>query len=430
MRRFDPPAGWRASRLKFVATIAAGGTPRVDDPRYWSDDGEGVAWAAIGDMTREPLLRSTTRRVSPTGIKAARLPVGAPGTLLFAMYASLGAMARLEVEATWNQAIVGITPRPGISTQFLAYALQSSRATFASLARSNTQDNLNQEQVGNLPLLIPDGEHQRRIADFLDRECDRIGDLLTKLNTLATRAAGALSQRVAEELERPNATVRPLTWGVDLARPVMYGIVLPGEPVDDGVLLVKGGNVERGELEPHQLVKVAVGIEKRFARSRLQAGDLLMTIRGSFGAVAVVPEAIAGANITQDTARITPTNPITGRYLAHALRGTDAQRQINERVRGTGVRGLNIYDLKRIQLPFPAIEDQDRIATLLDRRAKEMERAGADMRRFGRSLREYRDALIAEAVTGQLDISRLSDAQLNEAAQAAMEGERPEVLSA
>jgi len=43
---------------------------------------------------------------------------------------------------------------------------------------------------------------------------------------------------------------------------------------------------------------------------------------------------------------------------------------------------------------------------------------------------DHRDALITEAVTGKLDVTRLSEQQMDESAHAAMEGEQPEVFSA
>jgi hypothetical protein len=139
------------------------------------------------DMTREPRLKRTNRRVSEEGIRAARLPLGRPDTVLFAMYASLGAMAVLDVPATWNQAILGITPRPGTSVDFVRYALIDRRRDLLSLARSNTQANLNQEQVGNLRILVPALGIQRRIAQFLDRECARIMVAGTREADLAAR---------------------------------------------------------------------------------------------------------------------------------------------------------------------------------------------------------------------------------------------------
>lgn len=49
---------------------------------------------------------------------------------------------------------------------------------------------------------------------------------------------------------------------------------------------------------------------------------------------------------------------------------------------------------------------------------------------FQDGLAEYRDALIAEAVSGKLDVTRLSDRQMEESALAATEGAAPGVLSA
>jgi hypothetical protein len=82
--------------------------------------------------------------------------------------------------------------------------------------------------------------------------------------------------------------------------------------------------------------------------------------------------------------------------------------------------------------------DQVEVADFLDRECGRLDELGTFslpdssdtvVARFLTLLAEYRDALITEAVTGKLDVTRLSDSQVDESAQAAMEGERPEVLS-
>jgi len=91
---------------------------------------------------------------------------------------------------------------------------------------------------------------------------------------------------------------------------------------------------------------------------------------------------------------------------------------------------LTAEELRATKIPLPPVDVQNDIVARIDSRG-----------RAARSLRdrcidaidrlaEYRDALITEAVTGQLDVTRLSDSQLDESAHAAAEGERPEVLSA
>ena len=151
----------------------------MDDPLMWSE--EGMRWVAIADMTRSHVVIDTERCVSDEGIAAKRLPVGKPGTLLFAMYASVGEVAVLGTTASWNQAILGIQPLPERSdARFLGYWLEHLRPTLGALTRSNTQDNLNAEQVGNLPFPILPAAHQRAIADYLDTETARIDALIEK----------------------------------------------------------------------------------------------------------------------------------------------------------------------------------------------------------------------------------------------------------
>jgi len=145
----------------------------------WSETG--VPWVAIGDMTRSSVVVETDRSVSSAGIVDKRLPIGQSGTLLFAMYASLGAIAVLGIEASWNQAILGIEPL-GDETdlRFVRYWLEHLRPGLTALARSNTQDNLNAEQVGSLPFPVMSVAQQAAIADFLDGETARIDALIAK----------------------------------------------------------------------------------------------------------------------------------------------------------------------------------------------------------------------------------------------------------
>jgi len=143
----------RVTRLKHVAVLRAGGTPAVDDPRMWAR--EGLPWIAIGDMTRSPVVMVTERRVSHDGVQAKRLPIGEAGVLLFAMYASVGALAVTGTKATWNQAILGIEPRHDrADVRFIRYWLEHLRPQLTAVTRSNTQDNLNAEQVGNFPFPV------------------------------------------------------------------------------------------------------------------------------------------------------------------------------------------------------------------------------------------------------------------------------------
>lgn len=91
-------------------------------------------------------------------------------------------------------------------------------------------------------------------------------------------------------------------------------------------------------------------------------------------------------------------------------------------VRGTGVRGINIFDLRRLRVPMPELSQQQSLASVFDTWARHDESLKATIDKTRTKLATYRDALITEAITGQLDVSTVSDAQMNEFAHAAAEG--------
>lgn len=161
--------------------MRAGGTPSTSEERFWAEPGDGIPWVSIGDMSSGKHVDGTERAVTDEGIEAKRLPVGGRGTLLFAMYASVGLVAALETRASWNQALLGIESLPGRSdVRFVRFWLEHLRPSLLALSRSNTQDNLNAEQVANLPFPLLDLRIQTGIADFLDYEIARINALIAK----------------------------------------------------------------------------------------------------------------------------------------------------------------------------------------------------------------------------------------------------------
>ncbi len=92
--------------------LLSGGTPDSGNETYWSEDDKGTPWVAIGDMTKADVVRRTEKSVSPLGLSVKKLPVLPVGTLLYSIYASLGKVAVLGIEATTNQAILEIIPDP------------------------------------------------------------------------------------------------------------------------------------------------------------------------------------------------------------------------------------------------------------------------------------------------------------------------------
>ncbi|MEZ6142557.1 MAG: restriction endonuclease subunit S [Zavarzinella sp.] len=152
---------------------------------------------------------------------------------------------------------------------------------------------------------------------------------------------------------------------VESDSPICYGILMPGEDQPNGVPVVKVKNFDNGKIDISSLLRTTPEIDKEFRRSRLRCGDVLLSIRGSVGQVAIACEELEEANITQDTARIRLNGECDHRFVFFALQCGLLQRQIDLNTIGQAVKGINIGEVRRLALPFPPLPEQREIAAIL-----------------------------------------------------------------
>ncbi len=197
--------------------------------------------------------------------------------------------------------------------------------------------------------------------------------------------------------------VTPLMWLTPDDRRIMYGIILPGPNVEDGVPIVKGGDVKPGRLCVETLNRTTYEIESKYVRSRLRGGDIVYSIRGSIGDAELVPDELTDANITQDAARISPLPSIDRNWLLFALRSNGVFSQLDETASGATIRGINIGSLKRARVPLPPPDEQQAISSFLDVETSKIDALVFEQRRLIELLKEKRQAVISHAVTKGLN---------------------------
>ena len=268
--------------------------------------------------------------------------------------------------------------------------------------------------VGSMVFNIPDLEAQKSIADFLDQETVRIDRLIERKHQFISLAAERWRSTLDHIIfpNSPNWECLPFGWRkvrlkylTDPKRPIMYGIVLPGPNMEEGPIIVKGGDVKPGRLRPDNLCRTTPEIEAGYARSRLKAGDLVISIRGGIGDIEIVPSEINGANLTQDAARIAPRSDLDREWLRYALLSSAVFHPLEARSLGAAVRGINIFDLKRVFVPEPPRPLQAEIAERLKLHEVKLAQLRGKVELHAERLREFRAALITSAVTGQIDVT-------------------------
>jgi type I restriction enzyme S subunit len=279
-------------------------------------------------------------------------------------------------------------------------------------------------------------EYQAAVASFLNRECERINELLLAKKHLAALGRIAQGEGVRAELDTDAGALPPqkLGWHVE----VLAGHAFPSEGFTDdpsAVRLLRGINVGVGRTDWSESVGWVADDVEPYRRWLLQAGDLVLGLDRPWIAggirVAELTHGDLPALLLQRVACLRPfSDCLMSAYVRLWLEHERFFADLGSMMTGVSVPHISPGQVGGFRLPVPDLARQQSVVRRASDAQASVARMETELGSLGSSLDEYRDALITEAVTGKLDVARLSERQMDESAHVAMEGERPEVLSA
>ena len=153
------PKGWYLSTLGDCFKWGSGGTPESTVKAYYEGN---IPWLVIGDLN-DSIVTFASKHISQLGIYNSSAKVLTKGTLLMAMYGSIGKLGIAGMELATNQAIAYAKPNE-INTYYLFYYLIANRDNFYMLGKGGTQKNISQTLIKSYPFLLPPLAEQKRIV--------------------------------------------------------------------------------------------------------------------------------------------------------------------------------------------------------------------------------------------------------------------------
>ncbi|HEB9343017.1 TPA: restriction endonuclease subunit S [Campylobacter coli] len=168
------PQGWEVKKLGNIAEISSGGTPSRNKKEYW-DNGT-IPWVKIKDI-KEKFISTTEEFITEDGLKNSSAKLFKKGTLLYSIFATLGEVAILDIDATTNQAIAGINIKENnINSLYLMYFLRSIKDEISNKGRGVAQNNLNLSILKQIEIPLPPLKEQERIVGILDESFAKIDE--------------------------------------------------------------------------------------------------------------------------------------------------------------------------------------------------------------------------------------------------------------
>jgi len=232
-----------------------------------------------------------------------------------------------------------LRPNPDVNPSYFAhfFRTQEYRQKVSALAAGLNINNLRNEHLDNLTIPLPPPPEQRRIAEILDKADALCANHRAALAQLDILAKSTFFDMFGDPIKNPRRyPVQKIVDLVDPLRPITYGILKPGPNQDDGIKYVRVVDMREGGIDLRAIRKTSLTISEAYRRSLLLPGDLLMSIRGHVGRLAIVPNELDRANITQDTARLAlkGTHPV---FVRECLRTPGFQQWMAKHTKGVAV---------------------------------------------------------------------------------------------
>ena len=155
-------------KLGDICDFISGGTPSKSKIEYWKDGK--IPWIKISDFKKK-YIKISDEKITKSGLENSSAKILEKGTILYTIFASVGKVAILDIEATTNQAIVGIDLKENnlLDKDFLYYFLCSIENNIKKQARGVAQNNINISILKNISIPILSMSLQKNIVKTLKK---------------------------------------------------------------------------------------------------------------------------------------------------------------------------------------------------------------------------------------------------------------------
>ena len=379
----DVPRDWIVSELReYLSFISYGFTNPMPD----SVVGPYMVTAKdIKDLkVNYTIARKTTREAFKDLLSDKSRPK--LGDLLLTKDGTLGRVAIVDRENVCiNQSVAVLRANERIDSKFLLQLLASPMYQQMMLdnAGGSTIKHIYITIVDKMNIAVPSYKEQQKIAAILtsvddviektQAQIDKLKDLKTgMMQELLTRGVGVDGKPHTEFKDSPVGRI-PKVWDVlplenlvKTDKKITYGIVQAGPHCEGGVPYIRVSDMNSRHLTKKGMLLTSPEIATKFARSAVSDGDIVYALRGMIGHVQIVPTQLAGANLTQGTARISPNDKINTDYLFWAMKSPYVAMQNDLEAKGSTFKEVTLASLRNIQIAIPERAEQEYISAALN----------------------------------------------------------------
>lgn len=413
----EVPEHWEVKRLKHIyQRIVGGSTPSSSEASYWEGN---IIWITPVDVSRSTRLSTSLRKITQEGLASCSSELVPAGSIVVTSRAPVGNTAIAMVDLCTNQGCKALIQDEKVIQSAYGFAtLRILQTELQSLASGTTFTEISTSKLGTVPLPLPPFSEQSTIVHYLDYiESHILRYIRTKqklIKLLEEQKQAIIHQAITRGLD-PNVRLKPsgVEWLGDVPE--------HWEVRRNGRLFAQRNQTGFSEL-PILEVSLNTGVRVRdfenTTRKQVMSdrekyklaveGDIAYNMMRMWqGAVGVAP---VDGLVSPAYVVARPLDDVDPLYFSNLFRTSAYMNEVNSCSRGIVKDRNRLYweDFKQIYSPYPPLEEQTQIADAIEEKTHAINHSIEQVRYEISLLREYRTRLIADVVTGKLDVREVA----------------------
>jgi len=439
------PKHWGLLRLKYLFEVISGATP-TGDATKWDGD---IVWITPDDLgkLRTKDVYTSRRRITDLGYRSCGTTLAPAGSIAISTRAPIGHLAIVRVAACVNQGCRMLVPRSCQNVEYHYYQLVAARPELESLGQGSTFTELRRSGLAAVLLATPPPQEQAHIAGYLRAVDEKINRFIRNrrrlIEVLNEYKQAIINRYVTGQIDprtgRPYPRYKPsgIDWLGDIPehwqllriRSLVTRIDQGVSPQAENMLaengawgVLKAGCVNHGVFRPDQHKRLPAGFEFDPALA-VSPGDVLVSracgspdLVGSVGQVTPSPYKLI---LSDKTFRLVFRSFAHIDFFVYAMNSHLYRRQVRLAISGAEglANNLPLSSLRDFVLTVPPADEAKQIEHTVRNKCRCLDLAMAQAQREIDLIREYRTRLIADVVTGKLDVRGLAPAAGEEIAE-------------
>lgn len=366
--------GWEYKRFDEVFDLQMGKTPDRKNPEYF---GGNNVWVSIRDLGDKEIADSnehiTNLAVCDTKIRKVKR-----GTVIMSFKLTVGKCGIAATDLYTNEAIMAFNPKESfdINSSFLYYYLQCYHWVGSNKAVMGIT--LNKATISKQYISLPPKSTQLAIVSELDKINELIRLKKEQLKDFDNLAQSLFYEMFGDPVENEKGwEVKKLNEIVSDNCSISYGIVQPGDGVENGVPVVRPVDMTKTFVSRKGLKNTTKEISDSYKRTILKGNEILMCVRGTTGLISMATPELQGCNVTRGIAPIECGPTCDKWFVFYQILNPAIQHHIAEYTRGIALKGINMKDVRDIPLCLPPLSLQ----RLFAQRIEQIEREKSEVQK-------------------------------------------------